>query len=207
MSRSQLVLATQNLHKVKEFQDLLGSHWRVFCPRDRNVSVTWDESADNFMDNATIKLNAVKQNWHARFPDEKTAFLADDSGLCVEALEGFPGVRSSSFGGIEGDHRRNVERLLKELEPYPTLEKRKAYFYCLLLYEDISGVRYSFEGRIDGLIALQSSGSGGFGYDPVFFLPDLGQTMATISSAEKNRRSHRSQAVLQFMSHVRKASL
>jgi XTP/dITP diphosphohydrolase len=124
--------------------------------------------------------------------------LADDSGLCVDALSGRPGVWSSSYGGIEGNHKRNCTKLLTDLLDVPEGE-RQAYFICILAFEDESGQESIYEGRVNGVIATSMTGAAGFGYDPLFYVPEKGCTMAELSESEKNKISHRGLAMAKFM--------
>jgi XTP/dITP diphosphohydrolase len=118
--------------------------------------------------------------------------LADDSGLEVDALGGAPGPVSARYGGLETDRER-YELLLKKMEgiPWP---QRTARFRCVIAIAYPDGEVHTFEGVMEGLIALEPKGEHGFGYDPVFFLPELGKTVAQLTLEEKNRLSHRAQA-------------
>lgn len=187
----QLVVATNNLHKLDEIRSLLGREWKVQGAGDVAPGVTWDETGSTFLENARIKVNALR-------PFTTGAILADDSGLCVDFLGGRPGVFSSSFGGVEGDHKRNVAHLLKQLSSV-THPRRGAHFYCLLLFSPAFGEEVSFEGRCHGEISTSCQGAGGFGYDPVFLFGSSGQSLAEMSSEEKNAVSHRGMAMRAFV--------
>ena len=186
-SPRRLVVATGNRHKLQEISAILGHGWDILSAADVAPGVTWEETGTTFLENARIKAQAIRAH-------TKDCILADDSGLCVDVLGGAPGVWSSSYGGKEGDHSANTQRLLRELtgvaEP-----KRTAHFTCLLLFIDESGAEHVFEGRCDGRIAMERDGDGGFGYDPVFWLPERGCTMARLSENEKNEISHRGHAM------------
>lgn len=186
-----LVLASNNKHKLQEIRAILGPSWRVIAAQDVAPDITWDETGTTFVENAKIKLKALR-------PHTAGCILADDSGLCVEALDGKPGVWSSSYSGHEGDHAANTAKLLKDMEGVPQA-KRQAYFICVLVFEDESGKQHIYEGKCHGEIATAREGSGGFGYDPIFYLPDRGKMMASLTENQKNEISHRGRAMAQFI--------
>lgn len=187
----QLVVATNNAHKLDEIRGLLGRDWRVLGAGDVAPGVTWEETGLTFLENARIKITALR-------PFTTGPILADDSGLCVDALDGRPGVFSSSFGGVEGDHGKNVTHLLQEMLGAPS-GSRGAHFYCLLLYSQALGEEASFEGRCHGQISTFRRGAGGFGYDPVFLVGASGVSMAEMSPDGKNAVSHRGLAMRDFV--------
>jgi XTP/dITP diphosphohydrolase len=153
-------------------------------------------------DGASFFANALKK---AKAISEHTGeiVLADDSGLEVEYLNGEPGVYSSRYSGEGATDSSNIKKLLLSLEGVPR-EKRGAAFRCALVLYCPDGKYISFEGRLEGIIHDRREGDGGFGYDPVFFLPDLGLTVAQIPAATKNSISHRAQAVLRFKEAYRR---
>lgn len=144
------------------------------------------EDGETFLDNALKKARAV-----AELTGETV--LADDSGLEVEALKGAPGVHSSRYAGDGADDAKNITKLLAELREVPPGE-RKAAFRCVLVLYQPGGRWETFEGRWEGEIAQAPAGEGGFGYDPVFYLPESGLTVAELSAESKNRLSHRARA-------------
>ena len=186
-----LVVASNNKHKLQEIRAILGDLWHVVSAQDVAPGVEWNETGTTFLENARIKIKALR-------PHTGGCILADDSGLCVEALAGQPGVWSSSYGGVEGDHARNCAKLLLELKDVPG-EKRQAYFLCLLVFEDESGNESTYEGRCPGVIATSMHGAGGFGYDPLFYIPKKRCTLAEMSESEKNKISHRGLAMGKFI--------
>jgi XTP/dITP diphosphohydrolase len=153
-------------------------------------------------DGASFFANALKK---AKAISEHTGeiVLADDSGLEVEYLNGEPGVYSSRYSGEGATDSSNIKKLLLSLAGVPG-EKRGAAFRCALVLYCPDGKYISFEGRLEGIIYDKPQGDGGFGYDPVFFLPDLGLTVAQIPPEIKNRISHRAQAVLNFKEAYRR---
>jgi XTP/dITP diphosphohydrolase len=132
----------------------------------------------------------------ARFSDCLT--LADDSGLCVDALDGDPGVFSARYAGEQGDDQANNAKLLNELRAVP-LKQRKAHFYCCIALAWPDGRCSTVEGQVDGLIVDQERGTHGFGYDPLFLVPEYGKTMAELPAVTKNRISHRGRALQKLL--------
>jgi XTP/dITP diphosphohydrolase len=199
MTVKSLVVATNNRHKLAELRSLFGAEWRISGASDVAPGLTWDETGDSFEANARIKIAALR-------PFTAGYILADDSGLCVDALKGKPGVHSSSFGGVEGDHPRNVRALLDAMrgvaEPL-----RTARFYCLLLLSDPTGREFKFEGTCEGRILRETSGEGGFGYDPVFLPDGFSVSMAAMSEDQKNKISHRGRAATALLEAVRSGRL
>ena len=187
-SPAKLYLATCNLHKVEELREmLLNSAWDVRAAAELDPSISWDETGSTFVENARIKARAVRQY-------TKEAVLADDSGLCVDALNGAPGVFSSRFADGTGDAEANMNKLLELLKDVPD-ERRTARFICCLVFIDVHGIEYVFEGKVEGTIASVRRGSHGFGYDPVFVVAGAHLTMAELPADEKNRISHRYRAI------------
>lgn len=148
------------------------------------------EDGTSFFENALKKAKAVSE-----YTGE--IVLADDSGLEVEYLKGEPGVHSSRYSGADATDSTNIKKLLLTMKGVPP-KKRGAAFRCVLVLHLPDGKYESFEGCLEGIIHDRPVGGGGFGYDPVFFLPDWGSTVAQIPLAVKNRISHRAQAVLKF---------
>ncbi|HEX67692.1 MAG TPA: RdgB/HAM1 family non-canonical purine NTP pyrophosphatase, partial [bacterium] len=132
----------------------------------------------------------------AKFWAEKTGkwALADDTGLEVEALNGAPGVHTSRYAGENASYEDNWKKLLKNMEGIPW-EKRKARFRCVIVIVSPKGKRYIAEGSVEGYITLEAKGNKGFGYDPVFYVPEKGKTLAEMSLEEKNSLSHRGKAL------------
>jgi XTP/dITP diphosphohydrolase len=183
----EILLASQNKGKIAEFRELLaGQNIQVRSLLDFPDYEDVEETGRTFAENAALKA------WAAM---KKTGLLtlADDSGLEVEALNGAPGVISARFAGEQGNAEKNIDKLLALLADVPD-ERRGARFRCCLVIVTPAEKEYLVEGAVAGRILHRRQGEGGFGYDPVFFLPDLGKTMAELSSAQKNKLSHRAQA-------------
>lgn len=177
-----LLFATTNAGKLRELRGLLGDGWEVKSAADFPRVPEVEEDGDTFAANAEKKARA--------FADATGLLsLADDSGLCVDALHGAPGVYSARYGRSDA---QRVMRLLAELDGVPVAE-RSAHFECALCLWGSDGPRGSTHGRCEGRIALAPRGDGGFGYDPVFELPD-GRTLAELTADEKSAVSHRGQA-------------
>lgn len=183
----KVLLATQNQGKVKELQELLAdAQIEVLSLQDIG---DWEEVAETgstFAENAALKARAAA---------ERTGYIsiADDSGLEVDALNGAPGVYSARFAGEPKDDERNNDKLLKLLAEIPE-DERTGRFRCALVIATPEGKEYLTEGTAEGKILRTRRGQGGFGYDPLFFMPDFGRTMAELTVSQKNKLSHRAQA-------------
>ena len=192
----KILLATQNLGKVRELRDLLlDEEIEVLSLQDIPDWEDVEENGVTFADNAALK---------AREAVRRTGLiaLADDSGLEVDALEGAPGVYSARYAGEPKDDERNNDKLLQLLETIPE-DKRTARFRCALVMATPFGEEYLTEGAVEGRILTQRRGLDGFGYDPVFYLPEFARTMAELTLAEKNKLSHRAQAFRQVIPILR----
>ncbi|EHQ91918.1 XTP/dITP diphosphatase [Desulfosporosinus youngiae] len=186
----KIILATQNQGKLRELQDLLADETiEVLSLNDIEDWEDVEENGETFAENAALK---------AREAVKKTGLiaLADDSGLEVDALNGAPGVYSARFAGEPKNDERNNDKLLQLLEIVPE-DKRQARFRCALVVATPAGEEYLTEGTVEGQILTERRGSAGFGYDPLFFVPEYARTMAELTLAEKNKLSHRAQAFRQ----------
>ncbi len=183
-----LLVATRNKGKVEELASLIGDlviEWLSLDDLEIDLSV--EESGDTFQKNAIIKALAYSK-------ETGMLTLADDSGLEVDALDGRPGVHTARYGGDSLTPRQRYELLLRELRGVPR-ELRSARFRCVVALARPDGIAGIASGTCEGHIAVEPQGTGGFGYDPVFYLPDQGMTMAQLSAAEKHRISHRGKAI------------
>ena len=192
----RVILATNNTHKVEEIRTALNFEgWEFQTLSQASLSSDPEENAADFLGNARIKAIAARAAAHEAGLSD-VAVLADDSGLEVDALDGAPGVYSSRYAGTDGNDDANNAKLFAELEGVPD-EKRTARFVCTLVFLDEDGSETTARGTVEGRIAHKLAGDGGFGYDPLF-LPDVfgGQiTMAQVSQEEKNKVSHRGNAL------------
>jgi XTP/dITP diphosphohydrolase len=183
----ELVLATRNKDKGKELAALLADSGVVI-----RTLVEFPDAPEVIEDGETCEANAVKKAVAmARYTGLPA--VADDTGLEVEALGGRPGVYAARYAGEDATYEDNWRKLLRELEGVP-LEKRRARFVTVAALADPNGSVCTATGLLEGFIAEKPAGTGGFGYDPVFYVPELGQTLAELSCDEKNRISHRARA-------------
>ena len=189
----KVVLATGNAGKVRELAEPLAAFGLdIVAQTDLGVDAP-EETGLTFIDNALLK---------ARHAAQLTGLpaIADDSGLAVEALNGAPGIWSARYAGEDASDRQNLDKLLAAMKDVPE-DKRHAAFHCVLVY-----LRHAndptplvFHGRWPGVITREAHGEGGFGYDPVFLLPESGKTAAEMTKAEKLAVSHRGQALKQLL--------
>ena len=182
-----LLLGTTNRGKLAEFQRLLAPI-RLVSPDDLGLQLTVIENGDTFAANARLKAEAFAAA-------SGSVALADDSGLEVDALDGDPGVRSARYGGAGLDDAGRCALLLESIRQTRRQEERSARFRCCLAVVAPDGRRCTAEGLCEGYIADAAAGRGGFGYDPVFYLPAYGRTIAQLEPSEKDAISHRARAV------------
>ena len=185
----RFVLATHNPGKLREMGEILKDFGiEVVSPKDLGITVDVEETGSTFTENAMLKAKAICKA--ADLPA-----IADDSGLCVDALNGAPGVYSARYGGEGLDDRGRYMLLLSSLRGAPT---RAAHFACAVACAFPNGDTLTAEGRCDGSIAYAPLGEGGFGYDPVFLLPGTGKTFGQLTQEEKSAVSHRGRALREF---------
>lgn len=192
----KIVLASGNLGKLREFQQLLaGCGFEVLPQSDFNLSNA-DETGTTFVENAIIK---------ARHACQQTGLpaIADDSGIEVDALNGRPGVYSARYAGEAANDEANNQKLLQELDGVPA-EQRTARYHAVLAYmrhaDDPTPILC--HGTWEGIILIELRGQGGFGYDPLFFVPTHNCTSAELDKAEKNRISHRGKAMQELLQKI-----
>lgn len=197
---TKLLLATNNSHKVAEYQSLLRDiPYELVTPEQVGIRLVVDETGTTMEENATLK--AVS---YAKL--SRLLTFADDSGLEVDVLDGAPGVVSARYAGEHASNESRIAKLLSKMKDVPR-EKRAARFRCVIALALTGEEIEMFPGECYGVIALEPRGTGGFGYDPVFYLPSLGKTMAELSPEEKNRVSHRGQAARKLRSWLEKIPL
>ncbi|MDE7400166.1 MAG: XTP/dITP diphosphatase [Oscillospiraceae bacterium] len=183
----QLIIASNNKGKIREFKELLdGFGFEVISMREAGFTDEIVEDGDTFERNAQIKAQAV-------FAATKSPVIADDSGLEIESLNGAPGVYSARYAGENATDKDRCDKVLREMENVPYGE-RGARFVCSICLKLSEDEEYHVNGTVSGFIGHESVGNGGFGYDPIFMLNDT-DSMATIGEDEKNRISHRAQAL------------
>jgi len=193
----KVVLATGNAGKVRELASLLNDFGLdVVAQTELNVASV-EETGLTFIENAILK---------ARHAAKVTGLpaIADDSGLAVDVLGGAPGIYSARYAGEDASDQQNLEKLLEALNDVPD-DKRQAQFHCVLVYmrhaEDPTPL--VCHGSWPGVITREAAGNGGFGYDPIFFVPDAGKTAAELSREEKIAVSHRGQALKLLLEALR----
>jgi XTP/dITP diphosphohydrolase len=183
----KLLLATTNRGKIREYLSLFsGLPLEVVTPDGLGININVEENCPRYEDNASVKARA-----YARASDLIT--LADDSGLEVDLLGGEPGIRSARAAGETASDKDRIEHLLARLKGVP-LKKRTAHFKCVIAIVTPEGRIELCHGECPGLIALKPRGENGFGYDPVFYLPEFKRTMAELPLDIKNQISHRGKA-------------
>ena len=174
----KLLIASNNKHKIREISDVLKGKFDVVSLDEENIVCDPEENGETFLQNATIKANAVAKH-------TALAVLADDTGLCVDALGGLPGVHSARFAG-DHDNAQNRKKLLQMMTG--TIN-RKAHFTCVVVLRYPDGKTIHAEGRVDGEILTEARGNNGFGYDSLFFCTELGKTFAEATEEEKKTPS------------------
>ena len=193
--RLRLVLATKNREKIGEIAQILGSRCDILSLADFSGIPQIEEDGAAFKENAIKKAKALSE--HLNMPA-----LADDSGLEVDALCGAPGVMSSRFAGEDATDDENNAKLLQMIKDVP-LKERTAQFKCVVALCYPSGDTATAEGTLEGIIIEKRKGTSGFGYDPLFLIPELGLTLAQMDRSLKNKISHRGEAVRKLMSAIK----
>lgn len=185
----KLIIASNNDHKIKEIKAVLKDfQLEVVGLKEAGINIDINETGSTFMENALIKAREIFQLANG------SLVLADDSGLAVEALNGAPGIYSARYSGTHGDDIENNKKLIKEMQGVP-LEKRDAKFICaLVLIVDENNI-IKVQGEVSGKILEHYTIKEAFGYDPLFFVPELNTTFAEVTSDIKNSISHRGRAL------------
>ena len=191
-----LVLASSNEHKVKEFKKILNG-FNIITMKEIGFNDDIEENGKTASENALIKAEAIHKFCEAQ--GLKYYVVADDTGLCVNALNGAPGVYSARYAGGHGNSEANRNKVLKELEGKAD---RTAYFNCAIALISPNGRVIEVEGQTDGVITAKPEGDNGFGYDSIFFSNDLGKTFAVASEEEKNSVSHRGRALEKLLKEI-----
>ena len=182
----KLIIASNNAHKLEEIRSILGGAFeQILSLREAGIEHETVEDGATFAENAAKKAREIAEI-------SGCCALADDSGLCVDALSGAPGIYSARFAGEHGNDAANRCKLLEEMEG---VSNRAAHFTCAMALARPDGEILTAEGYVFGEIALEEAGENGFGYDPLFYLPELGCTMAQLPPEKKNAISHRHNAL------------
>lgn len=188
----ELVFATNNQHKLKEIQQLLGESITILSLGDIGCYDDIPETGDTLEENALQKSEYIYKRYN------KNCF-ADDTGLEIDALNGEPGVYSARYAGIEKDAEANMQKVLTELQGKPSRDANFRTVISLI----INGEEFQFEGQVDGCILQQKSGVDGFGYDPIFKPNGYAQSFAEMPLNEKNKISHRGRAVAKLIEFLK----
>jgi XTP/dITP diphosphohydrolase len=187
-----LVFATNNQHKIDEAQAIVQGKLHLISLKEAGVDIDVEETETTFRGNALLKAEAV---WALT----GLPCVADDSGLCVESLEGEPGVYSSRYAGEAGNHNKNNEKLLRVMIGKAD---RRAFFITVLCLVGFDDTPTYIEGRVNGVILTEIQGRDGFGYDPLFCPDGETRSFAEMSAAEKNVMSHRGRAFQSLMEYL-----
>lgn len=191
----KLIIASNNAHKLEEIKAILGGMFEeILSMREAGIEHETVEDGSTFMENAEKKAREIAEI-------SGCCAIADDSGICVDALDGAPGIFSARFAGTHGDDEANNDLLLEKLAGR---EDRGAHYTCAIALAYPDGRIVRAEGYLHGVIGHERIGSNGFGYDPLFFLPQLGKTTAELEPAEKNAISHRANALHKLLEELNK---
>lgn len=179
-----IILATNNAHKVQELRRMLEPlGYTLYSQKEKGISIEVEENGTTFEENAFLKAKAI-------YDLTGCAALADDSGLCVDALSGAPGVYSARYAGEPCDDKKNNQKLLKAMDG---VANRAAQFVSVICYIDPQGKDHYFRGECPGEVGFEEKGDGGFGYDPLFMVGE--KSYAEMTGAEKDAVSHRGRAI------------
>ncbi len=187
----KIYLASGNINKKKEVAELL-PNYEIILPKEMGIDFDPVEDGKSFFENAMIKARALYEIVQA-------PVIADDSGLCIDYLNGAPGIYSARYGSENMEHvssSAGIEKVLKELKG---VKNRKAHFSCCIVALFSKDRFFSVQELCEGVITEEASGCGGFGYDPIFFVEKYGKTFAELTSEEKNSISHRGRAMREIV--------
>ncbi|MCY6484411.1 XTP/dITP diphosphatase [Clostridium aestuarii] len=185
----KMIVASNNQHKISEIKQILKKFpIEIVSLKEAGIDIDIEENGKTFMENAHIKASEIKKIVGDYM------VMADDSGLMVDILEGDPGVYSARYSGEHGNDKKNNEKLLDKLKDVE-LEKRTAKFVCAIEVIIDNNKKIQVQGEVKGYINYKEMGVDGFGYDPLFYIPEFKKTFAEMSSEEKNSISHRGTAL------------
>ena len=186
----RLVIATSNEDKVREIDEILeGTGYKAVSMKEAGFCPNIIEDGKTFEENALIKANAV----HA-LTDGTDYVMADDSGICIDALDGAPGIYSSRFCGEDSTYEEKFKKIFEMLKDVPE-EKRTAHFTCAIAVVRPDGSDFTVEEYFEGVLHEEPKGENGFGYDPIFYVPEYGMTSAEMDPSVKHSMSHRGKAL------------
>ncbi|MBR3249529.1 MAG: RdgB/HAM1 family non-canonical purine NTP pyrophosphatase [Clostridia bacterium] len=190
--KKTIVIASNNEHKLKEFKEIL-TEYNIVTLNDISYYDDIEETGTTFEENALIKAQTIHKYLKSRGLDY--IVIADDSGLCVESLNGAPGVYSARYAGGHGDNEANRSKLQQDLIG----KERDAYFICTIVVVYTNGEHKTFEGKTFGKITEEELGKKDFGYDCIFYSNDLNKTFGEATEEEKNSVSHRGRAIKEMI--------
>ncbi len=193
----KVIAATHNGNKLREFREILKPQgFEIITEEEAGISLEPEETGSTFEENSRIKAAAI-------YAETGLATIADDSGLCIDALGGEPGVYSARYGGLENNADR-IKLVLEKMNDIPD-GLRTARFICSIVFIAADGTEITASGSVEGEITHEPHGESGFGYDPIFFSPELGKTFAEAEPSEKNSVSHRARALAEFRKKLEKS--
>jgi XTP/dITP diphosphohydrolase len=204
-----LLLATRNVNKTREFAQILGNRFRISDLSNLESSPKLEETGRTFGENAILKALAISGPRHlSQVKDQPVFVVADDSGLEVDALGGAPGIFSARYAGGNATNKQNIDKLLRELLcPNVPLDQRSARFRCVIALARDGKLLGTFEGAVDGTIIDHPRGDRGFGYDPIFLPDGSDRTFGEMAPQLKNQISHRAKAIAALREFLRRAEL
>ena len=186
----KLIIASNNKHKIIEIKQILGKYFdTILSLNEAGIDHETIEDGNTFLENANKKATEIAEI-------SGCFSIADDSGLCVDALGGEPGIYSARYCGYHGDDEANNDLLIKNLTDEPN---KSAHYTCAIVLAAPNGKTFSAEDYMHGEIILERQGNNGFGYDPIFYLPEYNKTVAQITPEEKNKISHRAKAMVALL--------
>lgn len=191
----KLIVASNNKGKIKEIKEILKDVYEIVPMGEAGFNEEIEENGSTFFENALIKAKAVSEALGVNA-------LADDSGLCVDAIGGAPGIYSARFSGVHGDDAANRKKLLSELKNLKNPDERKARFVSSVVLYKRDGEVVSGMGETHGIIGFKEEGENGFGYDSLFVSDDIGKSFGVATAEEKNAVSHRKRALIDLLRHL-----
>lgn len=189
---NKVILASNNNHKLKEFKEILDGY-NIITLKDINYYYEIEETGKTFEENALIKAKTIHE--YLKKQNLEYIVVAEDSGLCVESLNGAPGVYSARYAGEHGNDQANRDKLRKELKN----KCREAYFICVIAVYYPNGTYKTFEGKTYGKIIDEELGNKDFGYDSIFYSDEINKTFGEATEKEKNSVSHRGRAIKEML--------
>lgn len=198
----KFIIASNNKNKVKEIKEILKDiDLEIVSLKDENINIGVEENGDTFEANSRKKASEIVEYLKSK-GEKEFIVMSDDSGLEVDYLNGAPGVYSARYSGDDCNNQRNNEKLISELKAVP-MEERAAKFVCVVTLISSEDKEIVVRGESEGIITEELNGDEGFGYDPLFYVPEYKKTFAQMSSEEKNSISHRGRALKQLRGKIK----